>query len=321
SLAEFNMLNYTEKLWGLPCSKLSADWAEQRIKGLSVSALLKNMFLKKKGPKTLVDQFYYPELGTGLIYETIKNKIEKKNRVILDNEPVKIIHKNNVIKKVKMKKGKSFSPQNLISSIPINRFVEILDPKPPANVLKALKKLKFRSQVYLFLTVNKPFIAKDQWIYFPETHIPLGRMSEMKNFSQKMSPRDKTSLFIEFFCWEGDETWKMKKEELIKISLDWLERLGFVKKEEVIDSYHLKQKNVYPVYDVGYKENLAVVKNYLDTFKNLIYIGRPGRFKYTNQDHSLEMGILAAKSIIENKKLNVEDVGTEKEYFEKGIIR
>ena len=143
----------------------------------------------------------------------------------------------------------------------------------------------------------------------------------MNNFSEKMSPRGRTSLFIEFFCWEGDEIWNMSKDNLLNITIAWLEKFGFLKKDNILDVYHIKQKYVYPVYDLEYKKNLDVVKNYLDAFSNLIYIGRPGRFKYTNQDHSLEMGILAARSILENKKFDIENVGAEKEYFEKGYVK
>ena len=208
-----------------------------------------------------------------------------------------------------------------MSSIPITTFINLLEPKPSPDVLTAISKLKYRAQVYLFITLNQPNITKDQWIYFPDKEIPFGRISEMKNFSEKMSPKDKTSLFVEFFCWEGDNIWNMNKEDLLNITMNWFEKFNFLKKESLLDSFLIKQKCVYPVYDLTYKENLNVVKNYLNKFSNLIYIGRPGRFKYTNQDHSLEMGILAARSILENKKFDIENVGEEKEYFEKGNVK
>ncbi|MEM4256840.1 MAG: hypothetical protein QXD98_00605 [Candidatus Diapherotrites archaeon] len=132
-----------------------------------------------------------------------------------------------------------------------------------------------------------------------------------------MAPENKTSLFIEFFCWKNDSFWKMEKEELLSIASHWLEKLGLVKNSEILDSYLLREEFVYPVYDLDYKKNLSVVLDYFDSFDNLICIGRPGRFKYTNQDHSLEMGILAARSIIEGKKYEIDKVGSEKDYFEK----
>ena len=143
----------------------------------------------------------------------------------------------------------------------------------------------------------------------------------MRNFSGLMSPKGKTSLFIEFFCWEGDNIWIMDKKSLFDLTIAHLEKLGFVKRSEVIDYYLLKQKDSYPVYDLSYKKYLKIINDYLAKFSNLIYIGRPGRFKYTNQDHSLEMGIIAARSIIENKKYAIDKVGAESKYFERGYLK
>ncbi len=321
TIANLNVLNYTEKIWGIPCSELSVDWADQRIKGLNIWSIILSLFAGKNKPKSLVDQFYYPDLGTGLIYEAIKERIEKENEIKLNIEPVKIIHSEGLIKEVILNDGTSYEPDKIISSIPITTFVDILSPRPNTEVLTALRSLKWRSQVYLFITIDQPQITNDHWIYFPDKEIPFGRISEMKNFSEKMSPKDKTSLFVEYFCWEGDEIWNMSKEELLKITIYWFEKFDFFKRDKIIDTFLIKQKCVYPVYDINYQQNLNIVKKYLDEFSNLVYIGRPGRFKYTNQDHSLEMGIMAARSILENKKFDIENVGEEKEYFEKGYVK
>ncbi|MBL7156457.1 MAG: FAD-dependent oxidoreductase [Candidatus Pacebacteria bacterium] len=320
SLAEFNILKFSAKIWGLPCTELSADWATQRIKGLTIKNILKYMIFKKDGPKTLVQQFYYPETGTGLIYEKIKAKIENKNQILLKTQPIKIFHNHNKIQKVILSNNTSYNPSYLISSMPITALVKLFQPLPPNHTLEAVQNLKYRSQVYLFLTINKELVSKDQWIYFPDKEIPFARISEMKNFSLKMSPKYKTSLFIEFFCDYGDKIWNSSKQELTGITIKWLEKLSFVKKNEILNVFHFKQKNAYPVYDLNYKDHLNIIKKYLNQFQNLIYIGRSGRFKYTNQDHSLEMGILAAKSIIQNKKYDIEKIGNEQKYLESGQI-
>ncbi len=132
-----------------------------------------------------------------------------------------------------------------------------------------------------------------------------------------MAPEGKTSLFVEFFCWKNDAFWKMSKQELLSIASGWLEKIGLVRNEEILDSYLLKEEFVYPVYDLEYKKNLEVLLDYFDSIENLMCIGRPGRFKYTNQDHSLEMGLVAAKSIIDGKKYDIDKIGSEKDYFEK----
>ncbi|MAH48166.1 hypothetical protein CMI37_20250 [Candidatus Pacearchaeota archaeon] len=324
SLAELNMINYTEKVWGIECSKIHPDWAKQRIKSLTLISALKSIFTKGKDPRSMVDQFYYPEDGTHLIYKTIEEKIiQKGNEVLTESYPTKIKHDGKLITEVIINtrgKEESFKPKYLVESITMKNFVNLLEPSAPDCVLEAIKTLKYRSQVYLFITLDKESITKDQWIYFPEKEIPFGRVSEMKNFSKKMSPDGKTSLFVEFFCFEGDKTWNMDKESLFELALNHFERLGFFTRKEVRNYYLIKQKNVYPIYDLDYQKNLELIKAYLNKFENLFFIGRPGRFKYNNQDHSLEMGILAARSIIDEKKYDIESVGSEIEYYEKGDL-
>jgi protoporphyrinogen oxidase len=139
----------------------------------------------------------------------------------------------------------------------------------------------------------------------------------MKNFSKYLSPKGKTSLFIEFFCTEGDDMWNMDKEEVLKLFIKDSENMNLFKVEDIQNSYLMKKRNIYPVYDLFYEEKVKNVKDFLDSVPNLFAIGRPGRFRYNNQDHSLEMGIVAAKSIIENKRYDIETIGSDKEYYEK----
>ncbi|MCK5039692.1 MAG: NAD(P)-binding protein [Candidatus Aenigmarchaeota archaeon] len=327
TLAELNMLNYTEKVWGLPCSQISNDWSKQRIKGLSIRAIVKKIILKSRSqPKTLVDQFYYPDTGTALIYEKIKEKISSGNKgaVKTKSSPVKINHSKDKITGVVVEsngKKTTYKSKNIISSIPITEVIALMQPKAPGAVLKAAKKLKFRSHVFLFITLNKESVFPDQWLYFPDREIPFGRIMEPKNFSKKLCPPKKTSMLIEFFCWENDNVWNMSKEGLFDLSIGPLEKAGFIKKKDVIDIYVHREKYAYVVYDLDYKKNLKKVKDYLKKFKNLQLIGRAGSFRYNNQDHALEMGILAARSILENKKYDIDEVGSEGKYFERGYVK
>jgi len=326
TLAELNILNYTEKVWGLPCCEISPEWAKQRIRGLSLKEVIKKSIMKsKKGPKTLVDRFYYPDSGTGLIYEQIKEKIlNSRNILKLSSYPVKIVHNACRIKEAVIDaqgQNQVIKAKYVISSIPITEFVTLLDPEPPSEIIKAARSLRFRSHVSLFITLKRSSVFPDQWIYFPDKEIPFGRIMEPKNFSRKMAPSDKSSLLIEFFCWEGDEIWSTGKKGLFESSIGWLEKLGFIKRKEVINYFLHKEKYAYPVYDLNYKEHLGKIKDYLGRFKNLQLVGRTGCFRYNNQDHALEMGILGARSIIEGKQYNIEEVGAEQEYFERGYVR
>jgi len=330
SLARLNMLNYTEKVWGLPCSRISPDWARQRIKGLSLKEVIKNALIKSKSkPKTLVDQFYYPDTGTGLIYEKIKERILSNlatNELVVKTKsfPIKIIHDNTKIVEVCIDnegKNEFYQPENVISSVPITELVNLLDPCPPDEILEAARHLRFRSHISVFITLNKLEVFKDQWIYFPDKEIPFGRIMEPKNFSLKMSPHGKSSLLIEFFCWENDLIWNSSKEVLIELCMPWLEKLSFINSKEIIESFLHKEKYAYPVYDLEYKEWLGKIKGYLRRLENLQLIGRGGCFMYNNQDHALEMGILSARNIIENKHQDIEEIGAAQVYFEQGYAR
>lgn len=330
-LAELNVLGYTEKVWGISCKELHPDWATQRISGLNIMSLIKDfvlgLFFRKRGttgPKSLVDSFYYPEYGTGLIYQTMQQKLEEQGyQVSTSSFPTKLFHDGKRITRGEFSiagETHTISFGHLIESIHITDFVKLLSPLPPQAVLDAAARLRYRSQVYLFVTLDKSQVTRNQWLYFGDRTIPFARVSEMKNFSARMSPPDKTSLFVEFFCNEEDAIYTMSAKALLAITLPHLEQFGFIKAGDVRHAYRFQGGKDYPIYDLAYRDNLKVVQEYLNGFTNLQFIGRPGRFKYTNQDHSLEMGILAARSVIEGKRLDIESVGSEKEYFEKGYL-
>ena len=326
ALAEFSMINYSEKIWGIPCADIHPDWAKQRISGLNLWSVLKNAIGLggKKGPKSLVDEFYYPQFGTGRIYEEIaKHLVASGTQITTNSEPTAVRHDGKRVLEVDIKTAngiETIKPQHLVESVPLTAFLELLDPQPPAEVMQAANNLRWRNQVYLFLTLNKEQVTKDNWIYFPQKDIPFGRTSEMKNFSKDMCPEGTTSFFIEFFAFEGDEIWTMPKEQLLELVMPYFEKWGFFTRDEIRQSYLMKRSHVYPVYDTSYKANVEKIRDYLDSIENLIYIGRPGRFRYTNQDHSLEMGIIASRMILEGRRYDMDTVGAENEYFEKGPI-
>ncbi|MBX3463506.1 MAG: FAD-dependent oxidoreductase [Planctomycetes bacterium] len=327
TLAEFSMINYTEKIWGIPARDIHPDWARQRISGLNLWSVLMNAlkFGKRKGgPKSLVDEFYYPQFGTGRIYEEIGRHLRAEGSTIATgSEPVAVRHDGQRIVEVDVRTPEgvqTLRPERVVESVPITRFLDLLDPPPPPEVLAAARQLKWRAQVYLFLTLDKERVTSDNWIYFPSKDIPFGRTSEMKNFSADMCPPGKTSFFVEFFAFETDAIWSMTKEQVLDLVMPYFEAWGFFTRQEVRGCHLMKRSHVYPVYDSEYRRRLDVVKAWLDRLQNLIYVGRPGRFKYTNQDHSLEMGIVASRIILEGRQYDMEPIGAENEYFEKGVI-
>lgn len=328
ALAELNMINYTEKIWGIPATEISAEWAVQRIKGLSFMALLKKaLFQGTKGPKSLVDQFYYPKKGASQTYEEMAEKVTKGGSEIFTNATVSgISHKDGKITSITAKRPdgslENYQCDYCVSSIPITELVKMLRPEAPSKVLKSAAQLRFRNQVYLFMKINKERVSRDNWIYFPDKDIPFGRMHEPKNFSEYMSPSDKTSLWVEHFVFEDDIRWNCNAEELFEITIEPLEKLGFIKRGDVLEYYKHKEDFVYPIYDLTYQKHIDTLNDYLKSFDNLQLIGRAGRFRYNNQDHSIETGILSARNIIEGAhNYDLEKVGAEKEYFEKGYLK
>lgn len=320
-LAMFNIINYTEKIWGLSTKQLDASWGKRRITGLSLSGVIKNMLVKiskrQNSIRALVDTFYYPELGTGTIYEQIGERIELEGySIFLNSYPTKIKHERDHIKQLVVQIGEKeiqIKLDYLVESIYIVDFLLLLEPSPPQHVLKAAEKLRYRSQVYLFLTLDRDRVTHDQWIYFPDVHLPFARISEMKNFSSKMSPLNKSSLLIEFFCNEDDEIHRMTKDELFELVLPFFEKQGFFTRIDVRNCYRFSNNRDYPIYDLVYETNLNTVKRYLDSFDNLFYVGRPGRFEYSSQDQSIEMGILSGKSIIDGHRRDLDAVMNERE--------
>lgn len=309
SLAEFNILRYTEKIWGMQPSRISSEWARQRIEGLSLSEVIKNaLFRTKEKPRSLIEWFYYPDTGNGLIYEKLKEEFFNKGvgEMMFNTYPVKLFHNNRKVTSAVVNTGglrQNIRLKYLISSIPITEFVGLLEPGVPDDILTSSRRLRFRSHISLFITLNRAFLFPDHWIYFPDREIPFCRIASPANFSKYMCPSGKSSVLIEFFCWYGDRMWHAPKEKLLIESIPWLEKLWAVKREDIMESFLHKERYAYPVYDLNYRRNLEDIMRYLRRFENLWMIGRGGAFRYNNQDDALEMGISAAREILKNEKV------------------
>lgn len=323
-LAEFNMLNYTEKIWGIPCSRIAGSWANQRIKGMNAFDIVKKALISGGGPRSMVDSFYYPRRGIQQIYDAMAAQaVAGGGRIETRVNITKLHHDGARVTRLTYEKdGKAVDVDvdALISSMPITDLVTLLDPAVPARVSKAAAALGYRDQVQVFLIVDKPKITRDTWIYFPTTPPTFGRMMEPKNWHPGMSPEGKSSLLVEYFAFKGDATWNAPDDRLVKQTVHELEWLGFVRKEEVLAGHVMRIEKAYPTWDVVYQKRLARITGFLDTIGNLYCVGRNGRFFYNNQDHSIETGLLAAQSIIEGKKYDLDNIGMETTYFEAGML-
>ncbi len=316
---------YTEKVWGIPCSEIMAEWAAQRIKGLSLTTAVINAIFKPKGNniKTLINEFDYPILGPGMMYNSIKDIVIKNGGTVkLNSKVVKVNHTDYNVESIEYvdKDGNITVEQgtNFISSIPLTELITILNPKPPEEVLKAAEQLKYRSLLTVDIIVNKKEVFPDNWIYIHSPEVKLGRIQNFKNWSNKMVPnQDKTSLGLEYFCNENDELWNMTDEELFKLASEEVEKINICKASEIEDYVIVRVPKAYPVYDYGYKTHLNTIVYYVKKFNNLQFIGRYGMFKYNNMDHSMLTGVNAAENIINpDLKIDIWQVNTEEEYHE-----
>ncbi|CAF30324.1 NAD(P)/FAD-dependent oxidoreductase [Methanococcus maripaludis] len=310
---------YTEKVWGIPCNKIQAEWAAQRIKGLSIGSIIKREVLgnKKEVIKTLIDEFLYPKYGPGQMYSELAKTLSEKDIKLNYNSFISsITTEGNKIVSIIDNNDNKYEIDELISSIPIDEMVKLLNP--PKEVLNAIDNLKFRSFIMVNLIFDSLVDLKDTWIYVHEPDVKLGRVQIFNNWSQYLVTNpDYSSIGAEFFCTEDDELWNKEDHELIKISEEELKKIGLLPDDfKIMGGKVVRVPKAYPVYDEEYKQNLNIVIDYLKTFENLQLVGRAGLFKYNNMDHSIYTGFLAARNIEYGKTYDIWGVNQDQEYHE-----
>ncbi|HEY4797808.1 MAG TPA: FAD-dependent oxidoreductase [Bacteroidia bacterium] len=325
-LFEIFFKNYSEKLWGIPCSTIDADWAAQRIKKLSLWEAVKGAFVgdKEKKHKTLVDQFAYPRRGTGTIYEKQTSFIEANGGKVHLTSPVKKILQDNTGKAVGVE---LFSPTEggdrvatgdvVVSTMPLTLMVKGLE-NIPATISAACDKLYFRNTILVYLEVNSTDLFPDNWIYIHSPEVLHGRITNFRNWCPSLYGDKKTSILcLEYWCFEKDDIWTANNEHLSQLAKTEVKKIKLVPQEvEIIHSFVLRLPRCYPVYETGYEKHLSVIQEYVDAIPGLLAIGRYGAFKYNNQDHSILMGLLAAREIITGQKQGLWNINTDSEYQE-----
>ncbi|MGE5173000.1 MAG: FAD-dependent oxidoreductase [Betaproteobacteria bacterium] len=294
---------YSEKVWGIDCSRISATWVAQRIKGLSLAKAVKNAFFKVSGKDlaTLADSFYYPSLGIGRLSDRLRDEIEKSNDVFTDAGIIGVNHSNCSIQSITVRnqgKVQTIPAAEFISSIPVTKFISLLNPAPPIHILETAAKLKFRDLVIAAIMVDRERVTDQTWIYIPEQKIPFGRIHEPTNWSPSMAPPGKSLLVVEFFSFKGDSVWNMDDDRLTDLTVDNLVRLDFIDKREVLDSMIVRVPKAYPLFEIGYRKHADDLHDYLGRFSNLHIAGRSGMFRYYNMDVAIRSGIETAEKII-----------------------
>ncbi len=302
---------YSEKVWGIDCTRISQEWVAERIKGLSLWEAIKNAFIKVSGKnlKTLADEFIYPPYGIGQLSDNLKEGIEESgsgSAVLTDTRAVRINHENFHVKSITVRSGDDeydIEGEEFITSIPFTHLARIVNPAVPEEVKRAASSLRYRDIVIVTVMLDRERVTDLTWLYLPEKDMPLGRIHEPKNWSPYMAPEGKTHVVTEFFCFKGDKIWNSTDEELTAITVKNLGKLGFFNESEVIDSCVVRAAKAYPLMEVGYREHYEKILGYMKNFKNLHIIGRGGLFKYYNMDRAMESGIEVAEEILGEKVL------------------
>lgn len=320
---------YTEKVWGIPCKEISADWAAQRIKGLSLSSAIWNALFKpskKAGDKdkvikTLIDSFRYPKQGPGMMWEVCAAKAKANGLKLEMNCGVQEISFANQQWTVNTTtKGSISGFDYVLSSAPMRELVASVRPAFPTPVLQSAAALSYRDFLTVVLICRDEDAFSDNWIYIHDPSVKVGRVQNFKSWSPYMVPDPTMACYgLEYFCFEGDGLWTSSNETLIELGKKEIEKIGLTKGSAVVDGYVVRQPKAYPVYDQEYKERVETVRQGIKAYPGLYLVGRNGMHKYNNQDHSMMTAMLAAKNIIAGKELfDLWDVNEDAEYHEGG---
>ena len=285
---------YSEKVWGIPCDKISSDWAAQRIKGFSLSQAIFYAFFgrwfKKNAPRTIQDTFYYPSLGSGALWERAARRLQKMGgSVLLEHGVHRLEHDGWRITAVVTGDGqggeKRFEADDFFSTMPLRTLINSLYPLPTAEIIEAADALQYRGLITVNLVLEKGTVIPDHWLYVHEKSVRMGRIGNMNNFSLKMvADQNHTGLCLEYFAFVNEPFWHLSEEELVKLGAQELEKLKLAKASDVIDGTVVKTAEAYPVYDQNYHKYLSTVLGYLKQFSNLHLMGRNGMHRYNNMD-------------------------------------
>ncbi|WP_298523208.1 NAD(P)/FAD-dependent oxidoreductase [uncultured Methanobrevibacter sp.] len=328
---------YTYKVWGIECKNIAADWGAQRVKGLNITktiihALHELTKINEKNVETsLIEQFLYPKLGPGQMWETVAKKVVENGGELYFNSKVEGIEiENDQIKSVKVN-GEIIEGDYFISTMPVRDLIACIDSdKVPEDTNRIAQGLVYRDFITVGILLNSinlknetetptiNDILPDTWIYIQEEDVKLGRVQIFNNWSPYLvEDHDKVWLGLEYFCNEGDELWSKSDEEMSKFAIDELDQINFASKRDVVDSVVIRIPKAYPAYFGTYDE-FDKVKEYVDTFDNLYLIGRNGMHRYNNMDHSMLSAMEAVNNIIAGRSdnSNIWAVNSEKEYHE-----
>ncbi len=319
-LYEIFFKTYSEKLWGMPCTELDADFAAQRIKGFSLGAAILSALRPSSGRshKTLADRFAYPHGGSGVPYENMADEVRRAGNQVLLNSPVDriLLDDSGAVRGVRMQTGDEIAASHVISSMPITLLIDGL-PDVPAPVAAAARDLQFRNTILVYMKVDATDLFPDQWIYVHDGRLLMGRLTNFSNWDSRLLSGDtSTTLVAEYWANDDEPLWLEADDALIARASRELRQTGLIGDAVVTAGHVHRIHRCYPVYKRGYREPLQVVEAYLSSIPGLTAIGRYGSFKYNNQDHSILMGLMAAENLLADAHHDLWSVNTDYDAYQ-----
>jgi len=322
-LFELFFKSYTEKLWGVPTTEIRAEWAAQRIKGLSFFSAAKAAFFGNKGNKvkSLISEFHYPRFGPGQMWEAMSDAIEEQGGDVRTCAPVERIEvAGDRVVEVEAG-GVSYTfPDAVISSLPLRTIVELATPPAPPAVRDAARGLRYRDFLTVALVVDGEDLFPDNWIYIHEPGVRVGRIQNYRSWSPWMVPDpDKACVGLEFFCFAGDDLWTMSDDDLVELAASELEQLGLAERSKVERGFVTRVPKAYPIYDTDYAERVATIRGWLEGIENLQQVGRNGLHRYNNSDHSMLTAMRAVDNLLAGAHHDIWEVNAESVYHETDV--
>jgi protoporphyrinogen oxidase len=314
--------SYSEKLWGIPCRELDADFAAQRIKNFSLSAAIKHAVSTNKTieHRTLVEQFAYPIHGTGVVYSRMARAIEERGGHVFVKTPVRrVLMNRGKVEAIELPNGVIEKYDAVISSMPLTLLVHCLS-EAPANLKELTSQLTYRNTILVYLEIENDSVCRDNWIYVQDSDLQTGRITNFRNWvPQLYGDSPNTILAMEFWCNEHDLLWRESDELLIRLAKRELIATSLVDSESLVKNGMVHRvSKCYPVYRRGYRQILQPIQKYLSEIEGLQVIGRYGSFKYNNQDHSILMGLLAAENLLQRSEHNLWGINCDYDTYQEG---
>jgi protoporphyrinogen oxidase len=317
---------YTEKVWGIPGSEIQAEWAAQRIRNLSFwTALTSALRVKRRHVTSLIEEFHYPRLGPGQMWETLAARSAQEGvPVRLGHRVNRVVHDEAGVRSIEISgptgTTELIAVDGIVSSIPLSELVLSLDPLPPDDVVAAARKLRYRDLLVVGLISTDPEPFPDNWIYLHDPGTRAGRIQNFGAWSPGMTRPGFTCLGAEYFCFQGDETWSLPDHALIELAKRELGQIGLIASKSVVDGIAIRVPRAYPMYDKGYDEAVTTLRSFLATIPSLQTVGRNGLHRYNNQDHSMWTAVLGTLNLLDGADHDVWSVNADAEYHEEGAL-